>query len=233
MTERDGTAQKPRLLDLFCGSGVGAEGYVRAGWYVVGVDKEPQPHYRGHEFIQADVLEFLHPWQRRLDFDAAHASPPCQFATDYRRRPGHVRLHENLIPVTRSLLDGSKLPYIIENVEKAREWLRDPILLCGSMFGLDVQRHRLFESNWPLTNHHWPCRHDLWTPRFPGATNRAANSRKTVEVGVWRIPLETQKEAMGVDWEITREELSLGIPPAYTEFVGRQLLVQAREEAAA
>ena len=48
-------------------------------------------------------------------------------------------------------------------------------------------------------------------------------SRRTVEVGVWRIPLETQKRAMGVDWDMTREELSEAIPPAYTEFVGHKL----------
>jgi DNA (cytosine-5)-methyltransferase 1 len=33
-----------------------------------------------------------------------------------------------------------------------------------------------------------------------------------------------QKRAMGVDWEITLQELTEGIPPAYIEHVGRQLL---------
>jgi DNA (cytosine-5)-methyltransferase 1 len=219
-----------RLLDLYCGAGVGAKGYRDAGWYVIGVDKEPQPHYAGDEFFQFDALEYLLAlietgWAHdSLAIDGIHASPPCQFATDYRRRPNHVGEHENLIPETRELLEQTQMPWVIENVEKAAPWLRDPVMFCGSMFDLDVQRHRLFETNWPLRQHHWPCRHEIWTARYPAATNRAENSRRTVEVGVWRIPLETQKEAMGVDWEITREELSLGIPPAYTKWVGQQLL---------
>lgn len=222
---------RPRLLDLFCGPGVGAAGYRCAGWYVVGVDIIDQPHYAGDEFVRMDVLEYLHPWQRRLDFDAVHASPPCTFATRYRRT-GRVRAAENLIPITRRLLRDSRLPYVIENVELARDHLIEPVLLCGSMFDLDVQRHRLFETNWGLTPTAWPCRHHIWTPRFPAATNRAENSRRTVEVGVRRIPLETQKRAMGVDWTLSREELSLGIPPAYTEFIGAQLLahIQAGAE---
>lgn len=222
---------KPRLLDLYCGAGVGAEGYVRSGWHVVGVDKVPQPHYHGHEFIQADVLDFLHPWQRRLDFDVVHASPPCQFATAYRRT-GRVAVQENLIPITRRLLDDTGLPYVIENVEQAREHLHDPLMLCGSSFDLDVKRHRLFETNWELQPPEWPCRHGIWSARFPGATNRAANSRRTVEIGVRRIPLDVQKRAMGVTWNITREDLSLGIPPVYTELIGHQLLQHIRQAAA-
>ena len=121
---------------------------MRAGWHVTGVDILDQPNYRGHEFVRADVLEFLHPWQQRLDFGAIHASPPCQFATAYKRRPGHVRPSPNLIEPTRRLLEGSGLPWVIENIELARPFLHDPMLLCGSMFDLDVQRHRLFETNW-------------------------------------------------------------------------------------
>lgn len=222
---------KPRLLDLFCGAGGCTEGFQRAGFYVVGVDIKPQPNYCGDEFIQADVLDFLHPWQHRLDFDAAHASCPCQFKTAYARRPGHVRSCENLIPVTRRLLIESGLPYVIENVEYAREHLRDPIMLCGSSFGLDVRRHRLFECSFPVMAP--PCDHSWQTPRFPPATNRA-NLRSTVEVGAWRIPLDVQQVAMGIDW-MTLEELSEAIPPAYTEHIGHYLMleVQARAKAAA
>jgi DNA (cytosine-5)-methyltransferase 1 len=116
-------------------------------------------------------------------------------------------------------LNKSGLPYVIENVEGAP--LIDPVTLCGSMFDLDVKRHRLFEASWALDPPEWPCRHKLWADdRYPGATNR--NGRRTVEIGVWRIPLETQQEAMGVDW-MTLEELSEAIPPAYTEFIGNQL----------
>lgn len=220
-----------RLLDLFCGAGGAAMGYRRAGFDVLGVDKEPQPNYP-FRFIQLDVLALeMTPADIRSCFDVIHASPPCQFATAYKRRPLHVADSPNLILPTRELLVRAGLPYVIENIEDAREHLHDPLRLCGSSFGLDVRRHRLFESNIPLVAP--PCNHGWQTPRFAQATNRA-NLRRTVEVGVWRIPLERQHEAMGVDW-MTREELSEAIPPAYTEFVGRQLAgyVRARKEARA
>jgi DNA (cytosine-5)-methyltransferase 1 len=217
---------RPWLLDLFCGAGGCAKGYQRAGFYVVGVDIEPQPNYCGDEFVQADALDPPVLWD---DFAAAHASPPCQFATDYQRRPGHVRRSPNVIPAAREILRASGLPYVIENVTKARAHLLEPIQLCGSSFGLDVQRHRLFECPFPIMAR--PCDHSWQTPRFPAATNRQRNSRRTVEVGVWRVPLEIQQRAMGIDW-MTREELSQAIPPAYTEHIGHYLMAEIKARAA-
>ena len=223
---------KPRLLDLFCCAGGGAAGYHRAGFEVVGVDIEPQPNYP-FKFHQADALDVLDALiserpdsllrlRTALDgVDAIHASPPCQFRTAYKRRPGHVRDSPNLIPRTRELLRASGLPYVIENIEYARDQLLEPVRLCGSSFGLDVRRHRLFECSFAATG--LPCEHSWQTPRFPAATNRVKNSRRTVEIGVWRIPLETQRRAMGIGW-MTLGELSEAIPPAYTEHIGRQLI---------
>jgi DNA (cytosine-5)-methyltransferase 1 len=205
---------RPRLLDLFCCAGGAAMGYHRAGFDVVGVDINPQPNYP-FEFHQGDALTFP------LDgfVEAVHASPPCQSFTAYKRRGGGVGDgYENLIPRTREMLRASGLPYVIENVPGAP--LENPIQLCGSSFGLDVRRHRWFESNVPLMAP--PCAHGTQTPRFTPASNRD-NLRKTVEVGVWRIPLSVQREAMGIDW-MTLEELSEAIPPAYTGCIGGQLL---------
>lgn len=226
---------KLRLLDAFCGAGGAAMGYHRAGFEIVGVDKDPQPNYP-FEFIQADALTFLdfgswneHTPDEWLDacgetgLAAIHASPPCQLFTDYRRKGfGVGDGYPNLIPETRELLEATGFPYVIENVERARSELRDPALLCGSMFGLDVRRHRLFETNWPLLQP--ACDHAAqWAKgkRFPGATNR--DGRYTVEVGVWRIPLPVQQSAMDMDWS-TLKELSEAVTPAYTEHIGRQLL---------
>lgn len=215
----DSNQPKMRLLDLFCGAGGAAMGYHRAGFEVVGVDIKPQPNYP-FEFRQADALETLGAnWQNPRFFAAVHASPPCQFRTAYRRRPNHVAPSRNLIPATRELLLRRGLPYVIENVEYARDQLCDPIKLCGSSFGLDVRRHRLFESS--VTIGKLDCDHARQTPRFPPATNRT-NLRSTVEVGAWRIPLDVQQQAMGIDW-MTLEELSQAIPPAYTEHVGAYL----------
>jgi DNA (cytosine-5)-methyltransferase 1 len=220
----------PRLLDLFCGAGGAAMGYQRAGFDVVGVDNRPQPRYVGERIVwHADALDVLRDLLagritaagRLSDFAAIHASPRCQLDCAYRRRGDGVgEGYADLIALTRELLGATGLPYVIENVEGARHKLRNPIRLCGSSFGLDVRRHRLFESNVPMLAP--PCDHSWQTPRFPQATNRE-NLRSTVEVGVWRIPLDVQQRAMGIDW-MTLPEFSEAIPPAYTEHVGHQLM---------
>lgn len=186
-------------------------GIARAGFHVTGVDVEEQPEYP-FDFVRGDAL--THP----LDgFDFVWASPPCQAFTAYKRRPDHVRERENMIPAVRERLRASGIPHVIENVVGAP--LEDPIQLCGSMFGLDVQRHRLFETSFRAIAP-GPCDHSRWEARYPQATNRA-NRRKTVEVGVWRIPLDVQRRAMGIDWMSVRK-LSQAIPPAYAEHLALQ-----------
>ncbi len=138
-------SETPWLLDLFCGAGGAAMGYHRAGFRVVGVDEAPQPNYP-FEFVQDDATGFLDDLLNARDaygggcgFAAIHASPPCQAFTDYRRKGHGVGDgYPNLIPSVRSQLEQLDVPYVIENVEKARPELRDPVVLCGSMFGLDV-----------------------------------------------------------------------------------------------
>lgn len=214
---------KPRLLDLFSCAGGAGMGYHHAGFEVVGVDIAPQSRYPFEHHV-ADAIDFVR--AHGHEFDAVHASPPCQKFTAYRRRGAGVGdSYENLIPETRGALRELGLPYVIENVETARAELIDPVKYCGSSFALDVRRHRLFESNIPLLAP--ACDHSWQTPRFPQATNRT-NLRRTVEVGVWRIPLDVQRKAMGIEWMELRE-LSEAIPPAYTEHIGRQLMAHIRE----
>jgi DNA (cytosine-5)-methyltransferase 1 len=198
-----------KALDLFCKAGGASMGLHRAGFDVVGVDIEPQPRYP-FTFVQADAMTF--PLE---GFDFIWASPPCQAFTAYKRRPNHVAERPNLIPEVRRRLRNTGKPWTIENVPGAP--LRDPVTLCGSMFGLDVRRHRQFETSFFLLQPE--CQHHKQEARFPPATNRA-NLRKTVEVGVWRIPLEVQRKAMGIDW-MQLEELSEAIPPAYSEYIAR------------
>jgi len=210
---------QPRLLDLFCGAGGAAMGYRQAGFEVTGVDLEPQPHYPG-EFIRADAMQMLAYPGFLARFDAIHASPPCQKFTAYRRRGGGVgESYPDLIAPVRDELESIGLPWVMENVERSP--VRPHVRLCGSSFGLDVQRHRWFETSVPMMSP--PCVHGIWKPRFPCATNRT-NLRRTVEIGVWRIPLPVQQAAMGgVDW-MTLAELSQAIPPAYAEYIGSALL---------
>lgn len=199
-------------------------GLHRAGFNVTGVDIELQPRYP-FEFIRHDAFHVAEvPLQQ---FDLIWASPPCQGRTAYKRRPNHVAPvdTDGGIARIRRALDIRRIPYIIENVPGAP--LLNPFTLCGSMFGLDVRRHRIFETSFPVTAP--ACRHELQRGSYPQATNRA-NRRRTVEVGVWRIPLEVQQRAMGVDW-MQLEELSQAIPPAYSEFIGRAALAAMKEAA--
>ena len=135
-----------RLLDLFSGAGGAAMGYSRAGFTeIVGVDIKPQPRYP-FTFVQADALEYASMFWPR--FDAIHASPPCQAHVQWQnlneKRYGSRVEHEDFIDRTRQLCQAIGLPWVIENVTGAP--LRAPLMLCGSRFGLDVRRHRMFES---------------------------------------------------------------------------------------
>jgi DNA (cytosine-5)-methyltransferase 1 len=217
---------KPKLLDLFCCAGGAATGYARAGFEVVGVDLAHQKRYPFH-FIRADVLALNMDWVRQ--FDAIHASPPCQGYTEMHA-PGKKGAPKLIDPV-REILQASGLPWIIENVEGARWAMRDPIVLCGTMFGLgtdghELQRHRLFESNVPI-GAPGPCRHSGGP--VVGVYGGHARNRSTKHGGragpdKWTKGNKgAMAEAMGMTWASTTE-MSEAIPPAYTEYLGRQLL---------
>jgi DNA (cytosine-5)-methyltransferase 1 len=216
---------KPRLLDLFCGAGGAAMGYHRAGFEVVGVDIKPQPHYP-FEFIQADALdELVLPGFER--FDAVHASPPCQAFT----RAKHLRTAQggetealDLIEPTRRLLRRLGLPYVIENVPGAP---LHGVTICGSTFGLKVRRHRVFESNVyipPL-----PCNHKF--QGRPVGVYHVLNDH-VPQGGTTASTLEEGQEAMGIDW-MTWAELKEAIPPAYTKWIGHNLISVIERERAA
>jgi DNA (cytosine-5)-methyltransferase 1 len=217
----------PRLLDLFCGAGGCSVGYHTAGFEVVGVDSAPQPRYP-FAFHQADALEFLAAHGR--EFDAIHASPPCQRYSHAAFSPRHKERHPDLVGATREHLDISGRPWVIENVYGA-PLTRGSVMLCGLMFGLKVFRHRWFESS-----------HLLFVPGHPPHAGRVIGKDGMCCVvghggGVSRRMREQigrhgrggqqgkaeWQTAMGIDW-MNRDELSQAIPPAYTEWIGRQLV---------
>lgn len=203
--------------DIFCGAGGASAGLGLAGFIVHGVDHRPQPNYFYPLcFSEEDALEVTFPSYVRFVW----ASPPCQKFSAYRRKGHGVGDdYPDLIDaVRRKLLDWGG-PFVIENVPGAP--LRKDLMLCGSMFGLDVRRHRWFEIH-GFDVPQPECRHDLQTPRFPPATNRT-NLRKTVEIGVWRIPLQVQRDAMGIPW-MSLKELSQAVPPAYARHIGEAFM---------
>lgn len=210
------------LLDLFCGAGGCSAGYQAAGFRVRGVDIFRQPRYVGEQFIQADALEYL----RGLiesgeinEFDAIHASPPCQKFSKtaaISKNKSWRKMHPDLIAATRDLLTQTGLPYVIENVEGSP--LLNPVTLCGTMFGLQVYRHRLFESNLLLLS--TPC-----SPHIYSTGSHRGFSRDTpfICVAGHNFSVKHARKAMNIDW-MTQKELAQAIPPAYTQFVGKQVM---------
>jgi DNA (cytosine-5)-methyltransferase 1 len=196
-------------------------GYYRAGFEVVGVDLDNQPNYP-FEFIQADALtldpEFL------ATFDVVHASPPCQSYSDLAKRNGNGDKWPRLVEPVRALLKSLDVPYIIENVEGAP--LQDAVVLCGTMFeGLRVIRHRLFESNLELSipahgKHPLVFTHD----KRKGHYGKLDQDVSFVQVtGGGNCSIANARDAMGIDW-MTKGEINEAIPPAYTEYLGRQVM---------
>lgn len=215
---------RPRLLDLFCGAGGAGVGYARSGFDVVGVDLAEQPRYPFPHF-RADALEFLR--DHGHEFDAIHASPPCQRYSKAVSRAARLN-HADLVDPVRRLLEASGKPYVIENVPGAP--LRGAFLLCGTAFGLGVRRHRLFESNVFMLVP--GCSHGEYARVHPPSFNRTNPMRFIIVSGGFQrgVSLDQRKRAMGVDWPISEKELSESIPPAYTEFIGRALLEYVEQE---
>lgn len=215
-----------RILDLFCCAGGAGMGYHQAGFDVTGIDIDPQPDYP-FPFHQADALEYV--TEHGHEYDAIHASPPCQGYTTMGNRN---RLEwPKLITPLRAILETTGRLWVIENVPGARADMRHPILLHGGIFGLGVDRPRLFETNAELLTLPMGPRvrrpvgvygkldgRRLWT-RNDGTELRAA------------ADLKTAQEAMGIDW-MDWDHLREAIPPAYTEWIGAQLATQIREGAA-
>lgn len=232
---------RPLALDLFCGAGGAAMGLYRAGFNVIGIDIKPQPRYP-FPFVQGDALKPPFDISR---FDFIWASPPCQAHTSMKTM-WNAKQHDDLIPATRDLLRASRVPYVIENVPGAKT-LRPMLVLCGTMFGLGTQdgdiiaelrRHRYFECSFAILGP--SCQHGGTVIGVYGGHGRN-RKRATIEVyggghgvglhrrekGEKSFSAHHQREAMGMPWA-TVDGLSQAIPPAYSEFIGRQALKQLR-----
>lgn len=216
--------RRKRIVDLYCCRGGAGMGWHHAGFEVVGVDINPQPDYP-FEFHQGDAIEFLlaH-WQ---EFDAAHASPPCQGegaptkGTNKARNTATGRTHPRLIAPTRAALESTSLPYVIENV--AGSEVRKDLMLCGEMFGLGVLQHRYFElSRWTMPQ---PT-HLAHRGKVRGWRHGAYYDGPYVAAygkGGGKATVTEMQQAKRIDWTSDHEALREAIPPAYTELLGRHL----------
>lgn len=238
---------RPLLYDVFAGAGGCSAGYVRAGFRVVGIDNRPQPRYLAsgaEDFMQMDAFDFFNAYQRGEfpEASAFHCSPPCQGYSRMRHLPWlKDKVYPLLIDQTRRALTATGALWVIENVEDAP--LLNGITLCGTMFGLRVYRHRKFESNvLLLAPPHHPHKVVVGSGRMlnerakPNADGSVSLPSKGSRINGLRGNTEMRTvaghfsdvddahRAMGVDFQMTRDELAQAIPPAFTCHVGSQLL---------
>ena len=208
-----------KLLDLYCGEGGAAVGYFRVGFTdITGVDICPMPHYP-FKFIQTNALEYLAEHGR--EYDVIHASPPCQGYSITQFMPGRSPdKYKKQVGELRDLLIMTGKPYVIENVAGAP--LINPLMLCGTMFGLRVFRHRYFECNPPIYFAPATCNH--WGRAKTGklaSWNYGQNPFVTVAGHMFKK--DVGAKAMGIDW-MTKKGLAEAVPPDYTEYIGRIFL---------
>lgn len=219
-----------KVLDLFCGAGMAADGYRQAGFEVEGIDVKPQPNYPC-KFTQADAMEVMRDVAYLRQFDVIHASPPCQSHTrakHLRDAQGGKARYGDLLTPTLELLRAADVMWVVENVPGA-PGMEKAAIECGSAYGLKVRRHRLFLSFirlkdsgcWhkrqgkPIGVYHTMGDTCKGVCKKTGKTVIGGSTAKTVEEGRW---------AMGVDRPISWKELKEGFPPAYTKHVGEQIL---------
>ncbi len=200
------------LLDLFCGAGGAAWGYMLAGFTVVGVDVKRQPRYP-FTFIQADATTYP------LDgFDAVHGSPPCN---DHSALSGRVGKHGTawMLQHTIDRFRASGLPWCVENVDRAD--LPNATVLCGTHFGLGAEqrvlkRHRRFVTSFPVPDP-GPC----MCAGMPvgGVYGHGGGG---VQTRGFKFNQAAASHAMEIDWMGTRQ-LAQAIPPAYTRYIGQAM----------
>jgi DNA (cytosine-5)-methyltransferase 1 len=247
----------PVVIDICCGAGGMSAGLQQAGWEPIGIDKAdhplryyPFPAYQ-YDVSQADFALILNALIAKHHPKLIVASPPCQGFGVLQDRQRLARYSseahppQNLVALVRNILAHTQIPFILENVPGVPFLPSKTIQLCGSSFGLRIRRHRLFECHLPTPITPPPCEHDWQNRSRPyiqanGALTGVVTVTGTSHAGTRLIPTqgrqpftptttELARVAMGIDWMPARL-LSQAVPPAYGNFIGRQILAALRAE---
>lgn len=212
---------KPLHLDTYCCQGGASKGYADAGFTVLGVDVDDQRRYP-FAFVQADAVDFIRRYGHL--FDSHSASPPCQLYSKTHRIQKND--HPDLIGPTRDALEATGRPFVIENVMDAKPELRNPVMLCGAMFGLETYRHRLFEPGGGFS---------FEPPAHPEHVAKTTKMGRPVRQGEFMhvvgnfTGVDKGRDVMRMPWA-TRDGLREAIPPAYSEYIGVRLMAHLRGE---
>lgn len=229
---------RPRVLDLFCGEGGSAYGWWLAGFDPVGVDAVEQPNYP-FEFHKGDATT----WP--LDgFALVTGSPPCKEHTElFRTLPAaSAAKHDtgwmlnHTIERFKAWQAATGVPWVVENVPGAD--VPGSLILCGKEFGLEtdqyaLKRHRQFLSNVYLMGA-GGCdgMHGPGEKPIAGVYGDLANSTRPSRASGRgaarpRASVSLARELMGMPWA-SAKGLSQAIPPAYTQFIGEQIMAHLR-----
>jgi len=208
------------VLDLYCGKGGSAKGYKDAGFRVIGVDTTFHEDYAGDDFIQADAIETLLSIGHKFKFK--HASPPCQFSSALTKGTNQGRIYPNLIGPTREALESVGGLWVIENVPGAA--IRKDLMLCGEMFNLGVIRHRYFEFWTPLSIKLAHPKHKSGISGYNHGEWHDGDYFQVYGDGGGKGTIQEWQNAMGIHWTEDRKGIAQAIPPAYTEWIGRQIM---------
>jgi hypothetical protein len=239
------------LHDYCCCAGLGADGYasVLGAQAIKGFDHEPQPDYP-YDLDKADVMEML--VDGLPPADGRHFSFPCQIHTTaghLRTAQGGTSKYLDLLTPGLSIVRKhyNDVPWVMENVDDRSGNVRKImaprdgetlIMLCGTMFGLPIWRHRLFLANFPLRRPEptgpgvygaQGCRHDLCEP--DPITGRPR------PWGIYHVPADSvpsggrtcrdeehARQVMGSTRLLPWDKIKEGFPPAYTAWVAADLL---------